>query len=725
MSNVPSSFFSSVLSGVIVGIMGVVFLSSYASLIFAGDLGQYLSDGIVVALISGVIMAVVVALMSSYPGSVAFPQDIGAAIFGLIAVEISGVAATETAFPTIVALLMISSLAMGVVCLAMGYFRLGRLIRFIPFPVIAGFMAAIGWLLLGGAISLMTGVTLGVGTFPALVTAPSLSNLLPGLAFGVVAIVVVRRIRHALTFPALMIGALVIFYVAVAVTGIGLSEASDRGWLLGPFPEDGPGLSIVASQIVDADWKIVIAQLPTVGTILIVSIIGLLLNASAIELTVRRDIDINRELRTAGLANILATPGGGMVGFHYLSLSALSHRMGGRTQIVGLVTAGIFALALIIGTSALSNLPKFVLGGLIAYLGFEFLLEWLVASRKRISRFEYLIVVLIFAVSISAGYLEGIGVGILASAVLFIFEYSRIRVVKHALSGAALHSNVDRRDHISDRLGVIGDQIYILKLQGFIFFGTATRLIGRVRTRLSGDRATLKFLLLDFRQVSGIDSSAVLSFKKLQQMSEKEGFSIVFACLSPGLVAKLRANDLMETDQGGIRLIDDFDQALEWCENQILDADGTDRHGRAETLIEYMAGKLPAHLDVAKLEYFLERLPIEKGRYLMRQADDSGSLYFVESGKLAVTIEGEGGAQMRIRSVNHGTVGEVGMYVGVPRTASISAEEDSTVYRLVREDLERMEREEPELASAFHKFIARRLAQRLADTTEVLREVLD
>jgi SulP family sulfate permease len=142
------------------------------------------------------------------------------------------------------------------------------------------------------------------------------------------------------------------------VTGIGLSEAGDRGWLLGPFPEEGPGLSIVASQIIDAEWKIVIAQLPTVGTILIVSIIGLLLNASAIELTVRRDIDINRELRTAGLANILATPGGGMVGFHYLSLSALSHRMGGRTATVGLVTAAVFALTMIIGTCSNGWLPR-------------------------------------------------------------------------------------------------------------------------------------------------------------------------------------------------------------------------------------------------------------------------------------------------------------------------------------------------------------------------------
>ncbi len=719
-----SAQFAAILSGIIVGITAVVFLSSYTALIFSGELARHLPHGLIIALASGVVMAVVVALSSSYPGSVAFPQDVGAAIFGVIAVDVAAIAGTETAFPTVVALLMISSLAMGIVCFVMGHLRLGRLIRFIPYPVVAGFMAAIGWLLISSAVTLMTGNKPGLDNLPALLSEESLASALPGIAFGVLALVFGRRIHHALALPALVLGAVILFYLFMAAVGMDLSEAGRRGWLLGPFPEREPGLFIAAEQLALVDWELVVTQLPGVATILIISVIGLLLNASAIELTVRKDMDINRELRAAGLANILASPGGGMVGFHYLSLTALSHRIGGRTWVVGLVAASICALVLVGGTSILSLLPRFALGGLIVYLGLDFLVQWLFAPAKRVQVFEYAVILLIFAISISVGHVEGIVVGILACAGFFIIEYSRIRVVKHAVSGASLRSNVDRRGSVLARLRVVGDRIYILKLQGYIFFGTATRLIGRVRRRMASDQAPLRLLLLDFRQVSGIDSSAVLSFMKLRQTAEDANFTIVFACLSPKLVARLRDNGLVDGRPDGIRFIDDFDRALEWCENGVLDAERSDRYGPVENLFEYLGKKLPDDVDVTRLATYLERIPIEKGSYLLREGEASDSLYLVETGKLAVTIEHENGAATRIRGVNHGSVGEVGMYIGIPRTASILADENSIVFSLSRAALEQLENEEPELASAFHKFVAGRLARRLADTTKVLNELI-
>ena len=120
--------------------------------------------------------------------------------------------------------------------------------------------------------------------------------------------------------------------------------------------------------------------------------------------------------------------------------------MGGRTRLVGLTVGVVCGAMFLAGTSLLSYLPKFLLGGLIAFVGFDFLLDWLYGTWRKLKRFEYMIVVLIFGVSISVGFLEGVAVGILASSVLFILEYSRVRVVKHALSGQHFHSNVDRAD---------------------------------------------------------------------------------------------------------------------------------------------------------------------------------------------------------------------------------------------------------------------------------------
>jgi SulP family sulfate permease len=109
----------------------------------------------------------------------------------------------------------------------------------------------------------------------------------------------------------------------------------------------------------------------------------------------------------------------------------------------------------------------------------------------------------------------------------------------------------------------------------------------------------------------------------------------------------------------------------------------------------------------------------------MRQGDETDALYFIESGKVAVELELGEDEPVRLRSIGPGTVGEIGLYIGLPRTASVVAEDQGTVHRLSAAALARMERDDPDLAAAFHKFIARRLANRLADTTEVLQRLLE
>jgi SulP family sulfate permease len=370
-------------------------------------------------------------------------------------------------------------------------------------------------------------------------------------------------------------------------------------------------------------------------------------------------------------------------------------------------------------------LPKFLLGGLIAFLGFDFLLDWLYGTWRKLKRFEYMIVVLIFGVSITAGFLEGVAVGILASSVLFILEYSRIQVVKHALSGQHFRSNVDRAGPQLARLQDLGSQILVLKLQGFIFFGTATRLLDRVRARLERTDEPLRFLVLDFRLVSGLDSSAVMSFIKMNQLAESHSFQMIFANLPPGLRQQMAASGLLPPDVERIHTFADCDRAIEWCENDLLHGAGLDPYGYDEALSVFLERELGEPETAARLIAYLDRQELEKGEHLMRQGDTTGALYFIESGKVAVELEIEEEEPVRLRSIGPGTVGEIGLYIGLPRTASVVAEDDCTVYRLSASRLARMEREEADLAAAFHKFIARRLASRLANTTEVLQSVLD
>ena len=111
-----------------------------------------------------------------------------------------------------------------------------------------------------------------------------------------------------------------------------MAEASARGWLLGPFPAGSFYQPLTPAMLAQVDWRAVLGQADKMATILVLSVIALLLNTSALEVTARQDIDLNRELMTAGFANLAGGLGGSPVGYQTLGMSALAYRLGARSR---------------------------------------------------------------------------------------------------------------------------------------------------------------------------------------------------------------------------------------------------------------------------------------------------------------------------------------------------------------------------------------------------------
>jgi SulP family sulfate permease len=149
----PERLLLSLTSGLVVGIAEVIVAISFAALIFSGDLSAFISDGIGLALFGIVITSVFIALMTSLPGTVSGSQDAPVAIMAVVA-AMPAAASSEEAFTTVVAFIAISTFLTGIVLLGLGYFGLGNLVRLLPYPVIGGFLAGAGWLLVTGAISM-------------------------------------------------------------------------------------------------------------------------------------------------------------------------------------------------------------------------------------------------------------------------------------------------------------------------------------------------------------------------------------------------------------------------------------------------------------------------------------------------------------------------------------------------------------------------------------------
>jgi SulP family sulfate permease len=123
---------------------------------------------------------------------------------------------------------------------------------------------------------------------------------------------------------------------------------------------------------------------------------------------------------------------------------------------------------------------------------------------------------------------------------------------------------------------------------------------------------------------------------------------------------------------------------------------------------------------------FLEYLERPAGDFPILQGDESDELLFIHRGKVTAQLELQNGKMARLRSMNQGTVvGELGLYLNEPRSASIVTDEPCILYRLTRDSLQRMQREAPEVASAFHHFMTKILADRMSATTKSLQSILE
>jgi len=727
---VPAKLIPSLVTSSVVAMMTVVLSVSFVSLIFVEPIEEYIGEGTNLMLLMAVVLGVFMTIFSSYAGTIAIPQDRVAPVVALMATliihDMPG-ADPDRVGITVLAAIASSTIIVGLALWILGIYKLGNIVRFTPYPVIGGFLAGSGWLLVTGSCRVISGEPFSLMNLKQMITTGLILQWIPCVVFGIAAYFAVRWFRHFLTLPVLVLSAIGGFYLWLGLGHHSFGDARKHGWILGAQPDTGLSHVHTFPSLLGADWGVIVGQYSSLIALLLTSIVSILLNTSALELAADEEIDLNKELRAAGLANLAGGFSGGMVGFQSLSLSSLPLGMGVRSRLVGLFSALACLGLLWVGTGLLSYIPKFILGGILFYNGLSFLAEWIVDAYFRLVREDYYLVVLILTIVAVAGYLQGIGAGIIIATVLFVLKYSSVNVISNALSGDSHHSSVDRSPIEARLLNDKGGQVHILRLKGFIFFGSANNLLNTIRERqLDPTLPRLAYVILDFQQVSGLDTSGILSISKLSRLATRTGFIIMAASVPSDIQNSFRAAGLLREGPGQVRIFRDRDYSIEWCENDILKRELVDVRIETRSLPQILANFHPWRVDTGALLNYMERLEISKDYCLVRQGDSSNELYFIESGKVRVTVELDNGRSMRIRTMGAGTVvGEIGLYLDQQRLASVVTEESSIVYRLDLRSLHRMEQENPPLASAFHEFMVRVLAERVSQQNRTLRALVE
>ncbi|MBE0683298.1 MAG: SLC26A/SulP transporter family protein [Anaerolineales bacterium] len=724
----PRQLVPSITAGLVTGLIMVVLNVSLATLVFSGEMIPFISRGIGIFIFGAFAMSVVASILGSLPGTIIGPQDGPAALLavtaGGIVGSLAGAASPETIFSTTLAGIVITSVVTGFILLLIGQFKLGNLVRYIPYPVVGGFLAGTGWLLTRGAFEVMAGETFSLQTLLKLIQSENLILWLPGTIYAVVILVVLRRTSHFLVWPALIFGAVAIFYGGLFATGTSIDQARSMGLLLESFPSGGLWKPFTPADFTRVDWSSLASQADLLISVPLVSLIALLLNATGLELVARRDVDLNHELRMTGLANLVSGLGGGAAGYHYLGATALAQHMGAKSNLVTVVAGLICGLVLIFGGGFVSFLPVALLSSLLLVLGLSFLIEWVYEAWFKLPRAEYFIVMVSLLVIALTGYLQGVGAGIVIATILFVIKYSRINTVRDSLNGQIYHANVERPAVQREILHKFGRGIHIFRLQGYIFFGTSDKLLNRIRELLESMVDKDRFIVLDFHRVHGLDSSAVSSFTRMLQLAELHGIYLVLTQVAPDIRQQMVRGGFKPGQR--VQIFPTLDHGMEWCENMLLQ-----KHLASTQFIQAsIKGQLrktfakPELVD--RLLTYLERMEVEGNVYLFRRGDAPDAMYFVESGRLNVILETEAGEMTRLRNVRGGTVvGDISLYLGQPRTANVVTEQKCVLYRLTTESMKKMESQDSEAASALHEWIARLMAERMADNTSAIEALLD
>ena len=713
-------------AGAVSALVMLSYAMSLGTMIFSADLARYAMLGVPTALVSCVVTALVIALTSSMRLNIGGPDSNAAAFLAGVAAGVASSVRADGGSPqtlllTVLIAIALCSIVTGIVLYAIGSSKRSRSLQFLPYPVLGGFLAGTGYLLLAGAFRVMTGESLQWRTL-ALLTHLHWLAWLPALVTGVLATILLRTWKHVAALPLTLAFGIVLFYVLLGAAGLSIDEARRMGLLLPRavfrltgLPELHLGAQLARGGI---DWPAISAHLPESLVVTSVSAVTILMNSTAIGAATGEEIDLNREMRAAGLANLASGLLGGMVGYQSFNRSMLNARVGATSRMAGVFAslACLFLLAASPGFVALFPVP--VLVGLQLFMGLRLLVQWLVGAWAKLAWYEYLLVPVILGTIAAWGVVIGVVAGIVAACVMFTLLYGRVSCIRMEFDLRTRTSNVERNIEETEALRGLGAQVCGMCLQGFLFFGTANSILQRMRERLAARApAPLRFVVLDFASTQGMDASVSISFVKLRQLCAQTDADLILTALPP------HSRDLL-TRSGTLNLrireFDTLDAGLEWVEAQLLSSSALAQK-RGDDLNALLAPHFTERA-LATLSTRLEAHELLAGQALFLRGEPGDSLYIIERGRVTVSLPLGNGRSVRLRACCPGTVvGEMAVYTQQPRSADVYAEVPTRVRRLSLAALALLEQDDPAAAQQFHRFLVKVIASRLALATEALR----
>lgn len=640
--------------------------------------------------------------------------------------DLAGHAPAPVIAATMLAALALASAATGLLCVLFSRLGLAERIRFLPTEVFGGMLSGFGLLLLkawaqvlaSGAPALAGLLRMPAHEMGAALLA-SAASWAPAVVFGIL-FFLARTCLKGIIWPLLLTLLAILGWNAAVLSGgslLGLNLAQlppvpnllDLSCFLGQFD------LAVLSRI---DWSALAERKELFAVVAVMAIGPSLVRTSILESVLARDAGPDAQLNMLGGASMLSGLLGGLPATLSLSGSLGLRSLGASGPLAGF-TVGLVCLGFALrGQAALACVPLFVPQGILLATALSMPVSWLLRdSRNPLTlKTEQLAAWGSLLMVVTLGPVLGVFSALLLGLGIALARAVGGGGVKFLQSGDVFHSNVDRSPLQRRILRERGGQILIVRMQGFLFLGILHGLLRIIRERLKGAGPLgLRYLLLDFSAVSGLGGSALHGFRRLEQLAQECGIQLHLTSVPLELEEHLEALGYRLGEDSAVRLFLNLDYALESCEDHILaEAGGLDQN--QDSLEELLAATFPEPRLVPTLMQCLERMEVARKTRIIRQGDESDSMFFLQSGKVQVELSLPGGKLLRLKKMGPGTVfGEMGLYTSAPRSASVIATERSVVYRLSAKRFKLIQDKAPQLAAAVNRFVVTLLAERLAE----------
>jgi sulfate permease, SulP family len=622
----------------------------------------------------------------------------------------------------IILMLTVLGLLTGIIQIVLGTVGIGKLIRYIPYPVVSGYLSGVGLIIIGSQIPKLLGVPGGTVWWQALMSVDQWQW--QGIVVGLVtALVMLLAPRATKILPAVILG-----LVAGAATYFGLAlldgtllVVAGNSLIIGPLAGDAAGLM----DAVVGRWRdlgeLKLGEIATLFvpalTLAVLLSIDTLKSCVVLDAITRSRHDSDRELKAQGLGNIASACIGGMPGAGQMGATMVNYSSGGQTRASGMFE-GVFALlAFFLLSPFITWIPVASLAGILIVVGIRMIdVHSLHLLKSPWTRFDFVVIAAVVATALGFSLIAASGIGVALAMILFIREQLASTVIRGKGYGNSRFSKQRRSRSDMKILEQMGERTVILDLQGSLFFGTKDQLY----SALESDLSKCTYFILDMRRVQAVDVSAAHVLTQIRDtVMERQAF-LIFTSLPQDLpngrnIAAYFDQMEITTFTSHVKVFPDMDDALEWVEDQILGKDPSEQAN--EPLLELHEMELfreRKEETLTDLESRLELRAYKAGERIFAVGDTGDELFLIRRGSVRIVLPVAGTPGHHIVSYGRGGFfGGMSFLDRQPRATDAIAFTDVDLYVLERSQFDTLSEEHKRLAVNLLEAIADVLATRL------------